>query len=60
MNRYFRRLRRFGEGSAATPTEGARENTGREPFDRSRPQDVASVRAKNSRHGKVTADTWNQ
>ena len=23
-------------------------------------QDVASVRAKNQRHGKVTADKWNQ
>lgn len=24
------------------------------------PQDVTSVRAKNSGHGKVTADKWNQ
>jgi hypothetical protein len=26
----------------------------------SEPQDTYSVRAKNSRHGKVTADHWNQ
>jgi hypothetical protein len=24
------------------------------------PQDVADARAKNQRHGKVTADKWNQ
>jgi len=24
------------------------------------PQDVTSTRAKNQRHGKVTADKWNQ
>jgi hypothetical protein len=24
------------------------------------PQDVADTRAKNQRHGKVTADKWNQ
>ena len=24
------------------------------------PQDVTSARAKNQRHGKVTADKWNQ
>jgi hypothetical protein len=32
----------------------------REPFRKGTPQDVTSVRAKNSRHGKVTADKWNQ
>ena len=32
----------------------------KELFKKGTPQDVASVRAKNSGHGKVTADKWNQ
>jgi hypothetical protein len=31
-----------------------------EVFKKGSPQDVASVRAKNSGHKKKTADTWNQ
>ena len=31
-----------------------------EAFAGDRPQDVASTRAKSSRHKKVTADNWNQ
>ena len=31
-----------------------------EMFKADRPQDAASTRAKNSGHGKVTADKWNQ
>ena len=32
----------------------------REVFKKGAPQDVASVRAKNSGHKKKTADKWNQ
>ena len=32
----------------------------KEVFKKGTPQDVSSVRAKNSRHKKVTADKWNQ
>jgi hypothetical protein len=35
-------------------------DTSRNLFAASRPPDVASVRAKSTRHGKVTADRWNQ
>ena len=31
-----------------------------EVFDAGTPQDVTSVRAKSQRHGKSTADKWNQ
>ena len=31
-----------------------------EMMKKNRPQDAASTRAKNSGHGKVTADKWNQ
>ena len=59
MNRYLRRLRRFGKSHAERRSQSEMTNTGAEHFERS-PQDVSSVRAKNSRHGKVTADKWNQ
>ena len=32
----------------------------REPFKKGTPPDVTSTRVKGSRHGKVTADKWNQ
>ena len=32
----------------------------REVFKSSTPEDVTSTRAKSQRHGKVTADKWNQ
>jgi hypothetical protein len=32
----------------------------RKLFQRGTPQDVTDVRAKSSRHRKVTADRWNQ
>jgi hypothetical protein len=35
-------------------------NKEREVFDAGTPQDVTDPRAKNERHGKVTADKWNQ
>jgi hypothetical protein len=35
-------------------------NTERRVFRAGTPPDVTSVRAKSSRHGKLTADKWNQ
>jgi hypothetical protein len=60
MNRYLRRLRRFGKSQAAQRSQGEMANTQGQIFDSSTTQDVSSVRAKNSRHGQVTADKWNQ
>jgi hypothetical protein len=36
------------------------ENEQQQVFNADTPQDVTSVRAKNSGHGKKTADKWNQ
>ncbi len=60
MNRYFRRLQRFGKSFSARRTQGQMTNKQGEIFDAGSPQDVTSVRAKNERKGKVTADKWNQ
>ena len=60
MNRYFRRLQRFGKSYSARRSQGEMTNTQDKLFDPGTPQDVASPRAKNERHGKVTADKWNQ
>ncbi len=51
MNRYFRRLARFGKSFSARRSQGEmtpRQNKQLDP------------RAKPHRHGKVTADKWNQ
>ena len=59
MNRYFRRLQQFGKSfSARRQSELA--TSSEEVFAANTPQDVTSVRAKNSGHGKKTADKWNQ
>jgi hypothetical protein len=60
MNRYFRRLAQFGKSYAARRSHGQMSNTSDELNAQSTPQDVTSVRAKNSGHGKKTADKWNQ
>lgn len=60
MNRYFRRMAKFGKSFAARRSQGEMANTSREVFERGTPQDVTDPRAKNERHGKVTADKWNQ
>jgi hypothetical protein len=73
MNRFFRRMQRFGKPQTAAepPVDSTRRqrakrshaemaNTQAEVFDAGTPQDVTSTRAKNQRHGKVTADKWNQ
>ena len=60
MNRFFRRMQRFGKSWSARRSQGEMVNQQREVFDANTPQDVTSVRAKNSGHGKKTADKWNQ
>jgi hypothetical protein len=60
MNRFFRRMQRFGKGFSARRSQGEMANTEREVFDAHTPQDVTSVRAKSTRHRKSTADKWNQ
>ena len=60
MNRYFRRMMQFGKSFAERRSAAA---TSAHPPRRDAPgtpQDVSSVRAKSSQHGKVTADKWNQ
>ena len=60
MNRYFRRLQRFGKSWSARRSQGEMRNTERQVFAANTPQDVTSVRAKSAGHGKKTADKWNQ
>ncbi len=67
MNRFFRRLQSFGKKSSGkrsqsemTNASSEMTNTSSELIDANTPQDVTSTRAKNERHGKVTADKWNQ
>ena len=60
MNRYFRRLERFGKSFSARRSQSEMTNKQSEIVDANTPQDVTSVRAKNERKGKVTADKWNQ
>ena len=60
MNRYFRRLLTFSKSFSARRSKGEMVNTEAEIFAASTPPDVTSVRAKSSRHGKSTADKWNQ
>ena len=60
MNRFFRRMQRFGKSFSARRSQGEMANTQREIFDASTPPDVTSVRAKSRRHRKSTADKWNQ
>ena len=60
MNRFFRRMQRFGKSFSARRTQSEMTNKQAEVFDASTPQDVTSVRAKNQGHGKKTADKWNQ
>lgn len=53
MNREQRRAAERGR-------ETAPEQHERKLIDANTPQDVTSPRAKSQRHGKVTADKWNQ
>ena len=60
MNRFFRRMQRFGKSFSARRSQGEMVNRQRDVFAADTPQDVTSVRAKSSRHGKSTDDKWNQ
>ena len=60
MNRFFRRMQRFGKSWSARRSQGEMANTERDVFKAHTPQDVSSVRAKSAGHGKKTADKWNQ
>ena len=60
MNRYFRRLHRFGKSFSARRSQGEMTNKQDDLLNPNTPQDVTSVRAKNEKKGKVTADKWNQ
>lgn len=51
MNRFFRRMQRFGKSFSARRSQGEMTPKQSEP---------TSVRAKSSRHGGSTADKWNQ
>jgi hypothetical protein len=55
-NREQRRAAEHGGDDADTQAEQARQKV----TDARTPPDVTSVRAKSSRHGKSTADKWNQ
>ena len=60
MNRFFRRMQKFGKSFSARRTQAEMTNKQAEIFDANTPADVTSTRAKGQRHGKVTADKWNQ
>ncbi len=60
MNRFFRRMQRFGKRFSARRSHGEMANTQGEIFDAKTPPDVTSVRAKSAGHRKRTADKWNQ
>jgi hypothetical protein len=51
MNRFFRRMQRFGKSWSARRSQG--EMAPKQP-------DVNDPRTKSSGHGKKTADKWNQ
>jgi hypothetical protein len=51
VNRFFRRMQQFGKSFSA------RRSQAEMPVKR---PDVEEPRAKSSRHGKSTADKWNQ
>jgi len=60
VSRRFRKLLTFRKSFSARRTKGQMANTEAEVFDAHTRQDVTSVRAKSNRHGKSTADKWNQ
>jgi hypothetical protein len=52
MNRYFRRMQRFGKRFSARRSQGTMPEPKHEP--------PVDPRAKSSGHDKKTADKWNQ
>jgi len=53
-------MEQFGKSFSSRRTQGQMVDKSREVFSNNTTQDVSSVRAKNSGHGKKTADKWNQ
>jgi hypothetical protein len=53
-------MQRFGKSFSARRSQGEMTNKQSEIFAPGTPQDVTSTRAKSQRHGKSTADKWNQ
>jgi hypothetical protein len=60
MNRMMRRMQQFGKSFSARRSQGQMADTSGSLNAPGTPQDVSSVRAKNTGHGKKTADKWNQ
>jgi hypothetical protein len=60
MNRFFRRLERFGKRYSERRSRGPMNPTDDRLSAPGTPQDVTSTRAKSARHKKSTADHWNQ
>ena len=60
MNRFLRRMERFGKSFSARRSQGTMANKEHEVMAAGTPPDVTSVRAKSTGHGKKTADKWNQ
>ena len=60
MNRFFRRLQQFGKSYSGRRSHTEVADTSGSLDDRGTPQEVSSVRAKNEKHRKMTADKWNQ
>ena len=48
------------EDASQKASEQRADEESKQVFKKGTPQDVASTRATNSRHRKVTADKWNQ
>jgi len=53
-------MQRFGKNFSARRSQEEMTNKQRQVFDAGTPQDVTSVRAKSTGHGKKTADKWDQ
>jgi hypothetical protein len=59
-NRFFRRMLRFGKNPSPQQDRDQFASREQSVVDARTPQDVTSPRAKSQRHGKSTADKWNQ
>jgi len=55
-----RKSKQADEASRSRAAEPADDKLHESPQHQGTPQDVTSPRDKNTRHGKVTADKWNQ
>jgi hypothetical protein len=60
MSNFRSRAGDFRKRWARRRSKGEMSSTQNELFSARTPQDVSSVRAKSTRHRKVTADRWNQ